>query len=73
LRTLQLLGGSALFAAGIFVTALAIYAFVDPSGVKLADDGDPFGTAPWTDSVIAFVIGVALLASGTILVRSRSR
>ena len=52
--------GSALIVVGVLIATLAAIALFDPSGSKMADDNDPFGT-PMSRSQ-----SLAMIAIGTV-------
>lgn len=51
---------------------IEVIALINPSGTKMADDGDPFGPpAPWQVHVIWLAVVALLIISAVVLLRSR--
>jgi hypothetical protein len=65
LAVLALLGIGALF------LGIAILGFVDPAGMKMADDGDPFGPSSRADALLPMLLGAASVLLGWRLARRK--
>lgn len=56
------------FGAGSAI--FAVYAFIDPAGAQLADDGNPFGTPPSRSQIaFQFVFSLMVAAIGARMVQ----
>lgn len=63
--------GWALFFLGGLAFAVYLVALLDPVGIKMADDGDPFGDpGPWSDAVIGMAVSAAITGLGAWCIRS---
>lgn len=61
--------GICLIGLGIVVLFVALFAFVDPAGTKMADDMNPFGPpASRTSSVMMGLVGFAAAVGGLKLI-----
>jgi hypothetical protein len=67
----RLLGGIALLALGLLFLGVAIMGFIDPVGIKMADDGDPFGPSSRADALLPMLLGTASVLLGWRLARRR--
>ena len=68
LRSLGISFGVVLFGVGLFGTIVALVGVFDPTGTKLADDGDPFGVPPTlSESILVLAVYASVCAVGIFL------
>ena len=63
------ISGLFLFLSGLFGTAVAVFSMLDPVAIKMADDGEPFGTQPsLLDSFLILSVYLGVSGVGAFLV-----
>ena len=68
MNVLKGISGAVFLTFGLLGCAVSLFGIIDPSGSKLADDGDPFGTPPSIVSSLAvLIVYVAITAFGAYL------
>ena len=64
MTTRQIVGVLLLAIGGIAAVVYGL-GLIDPTGTKMADDGDPFGTPPpWQEGAIGLVVSLAVAVFG---------
>lgn len=64
-RSISLLFALSMMAMGGVAILVYAHGIVDPVGLKMADDGDPFGTPPsHASGVIGCIVAAAVFAAG---------
>lgn len=63
LRTIRVITGLSLLLVGTIGVMVCLVAIVDPVGIKMADDNDPFGNPPSRISSLAWAIGFGVVGA----------
>ncbi len=65
--------GYLISALGLGILIFSLLGLLDPQGVQMANDSDPFGVPPSTTQLLLHVaVGIAMLAAGAwLVVRNR--